>query len=85
MSILRASGLNAVIVIVISLGWLIPTGASGVLVLKKIEVNSNAESKDVRLEFDGEFSEIIWSQCHYYNCSIYDLYSSSRCFRSFYS
>jgi len=56
MSILRASGLNAVIVIVISLGWLIPTGASGVLVLKKIEVNSNAESKDVRLEFDGEFS-----------------------------
>ena len=56
MSFLRSSGLNAVIVIVISLSWIIPAGASGVFVLKNIEVNSNDESKHVRLEFDGEFS-----------------------------
>ena len=56
MSFLRSSGLNAVIVIVLSLSWIIPAGASGVFVLKNIEVNSNDESKHVRLEFDGEFS-----------------------------
>ena len=56
MSFLRSSGLNAVIVIVLSLSWIIPAGASGVLVLKNIEVNSNDESKHVRLEFDGEFT-----------------------------
>ena len=36
--------------------WIIPAGASGFFVLKNIEVNSNDESKHVRLEFDGEFS-----------------------------
>ena len=56
MSFLRPSGLNAVIVIVLSLSWIIPAGASGVFVLKNIEVNSNDESKHVRLEFDGEFT-----------------------------
>ena len=56
MSFLRSSGLNAVIVIVLSLSWEITAGASGVLVLKNIEVNSNDESKHVRLEFDGEFT-----------------------------
>ena len=56
MSFLRPSGLNAVIVMVLSLSWIIPAGASGVFVLKNIEVNSNDESKHVRLEFDGEFS-----------------------------
>ena len=56
MSFLRSSGLNAVIIIVLSLSWIIPAGASGVFVLKNIEVNSNDESKHVRLEFDGEFS-----------------------------
>ena len=56
MSFLRSSGLNAVIVIVLSLSWIIPVGASGVFVLKKIEVISNDELKHVRLEFDGEFS-----------------------------
>ncbi len=56
MSFLRSSGLNAVIVIFLSLSWIIPAGASGVFVLKNIEVNSNDESKHVRLEFDGEFS-----------------------------
>ena len=56
MSFLRSSGLNAVIVIVLSLSWIIPAGASEVFVLKNIEVNSNDESKHVRLEFDGEFS-----------------------------
>ena len=56
MSFLRSSGLNAVFVIVLSLSWIIPAGASGVFVLKNIEVNSNDESKHVRLEFDGEFS-----------------------------
>ena len=38
------------------MSWIIPAGASGVFVLKNIEVNSNDESKHVRLEFDGEFS-----------------------------
>ncbi len=56
MSFLRPSGLNAVIVMVLSLSWIIPAGASGVFVLKNIEVNSNDESKHVRLEFDGEFT-----------------------------
>ena len=56
MSFLRSSGLNAVIVIVLSLSWIIPAGASGVFILKNIEINSNDESKHVRLEFDGEFS-----------------------------
>ena len=56
MSFLRSSGLNAVIVIVISLSWIIPVGASGVFVLINIEVNSKDESKHVRLEVDGEFS-----------------------------
>ena len=56
MSFLRPSGLNAVIIMVLSLSWIIPAGASGVFVLKNIEVNSNDESKHVRLEFDGEFS-----------------------------
>ena len=41
---------------VLSLSWIIPAGASGVFVLKNIEVNSNDESKHVRLEFDGEFT-----------------------------
>ena len=56
MSFLRSSGLNAVIVILLTLSWVIPAGASGVFVLKNIDVNSNEESKHVRLEFDGEFS-----------------------------
>ena len=56
MSLLRSSGLNVVIVIVLSLSWIIPAGASGVFVLKNIEVNSNDESKHVSLELDGEFS-----------------------------
>ena len=56
MSFLRPSGLNVVIIMVLSLSWIIPAGASGVFVLKNIEVNSNDESKHVRLEFDGEFS-----------------------------
>ena len=56
MSFLRPSGLNAVIIMVLSLSWIIPAGASGVFVLKDIEVNSNDESKHVRLEFDGEFT-----------------------------
>ena len=56
MSFLRPSGLNAVIIMVLSLSWIIPAGASGVFVLKYIEVNSNDESKHVRLEFDGEFT-----------------------------
>ena len=56
MSFLRPSGLNAVIIMVLSLSWIIPAGASEVFVLKNIEVNSNDESKHVRLEFDGEFS-----------------------------
>ena len=56
MSFLRPSGLNAVIIIVLFLSWIIPVGASGVFVLKNIEVNSNDESKHVRLEFDGEFT-----------------------------
>ena len=56
MSFLRPSGLNAVIIMVLSLSWIIPAGASGVFVLKNIEVNSNDESKHVRLEFDGEFT-----------------------------
>ena len=56
MSFLRPSGLNAVIIMVLSLSWIIPAGASGVFVLKNIEVNSNDESKHIRLEFDGEFT-----------------------------
>ncbi len=56
MSFLRPSGLNAVIIMVLSLSWIIPAGASGVFVLKNIEVNSNDESKHVRLEFDGKFT-----------------------------
>ena len=56
MSFLRPSGLNAVIIMALSLNWIIPAGASGVFVLKNIEVNSNDESKHVRLEFDGEFT-----------------------------
>ena len=56
MSFLRPSGLNAVIIMVLSMSWIIPAGASGVFVLKNIEVNSNDESKHVRLEFDGEFT-----------------------------
>lgn len=56
MSFLRPSGLNAFIIVVLSLSWIIPAGASGVFVLKNIEVNSNDESKHVRLEFDGEFT-----------------------------
>ena len=56
MSFLRPSGLNAVIIMVLSLSWIIPADASGVFVLKNIEVNSNDESKHVRLEFDGEFT-----------------------------
>ena len=56
MSFLRSSGLNSVIVIALSLSWIIPAGASGVFVLKNIEVNSKDESKHIRLEFDGEFS-----------------------------
>ena len=56
MSFLRPSGLNAVIIMVLFLSWIIPVGASGVFVLKNIEVNSNDESKHVRLEFDGEFT-----------------------------
>ncbi len=38
------------------MSWIIPADASGIIVLKNIEVNSNDESKHVRLEFDGEFS-----------------------------
>ena len=38
------------------MNWVIPACASGVFVLKKIEVNSNDESNHVRLEFDGEYS-----------------------------
>jgi len=56
MSFLRSSGLNVVIVIVLSLSWIVPAVASGVLVLKNIEVNSNDELRHVRLEFDGKFS-----------------------------
>ena len=56
MSFLRSSGLNAVTIIVLSLSWIIPAVASGVFVLKNIEVNSNNELKHVRLEFDSEFS-----------------------------
>jgi len=56
MSNLRSLGLNVVIVTVLSLSWIIPACASGVFVLKNIEVYSNDESKHVRLEFDGEFS-----------------------------
>ena len=56
MSFLRSLGLNAVIVIVLYLSWIIPVGASGVFVLKNIEVNNNDESKNVRLEFDGQYS-----------------------------
>ena len=56
MSFLRSSGLNAVIVIVLSWNWIIPADASGFFVLKNIEVNSHDESKHVRMEFDGEFS-----------------------------
>ena len=56
MSFMRPSGINAVMIMVFSLSWIIPAGASGVFVLKNIEVNSNDESKHVRLEFDGEFT-----------------------------
>ena len=55
MSFLRSSGLNAAIVIVISLSWIIPAGASEVFVLKNIEVNSNEESKHVRRNLMANF------------------------------
>ena len=41
---------------VLFLSWIIPAGASGVFVLKNIEVNPNDESNHIRLEFDSEFS-----------------------------
>ena len=56
MSFLISSGLNAVIVIVLSLSWSIPAFASEVFILKNIVVNSADESKHVHLEFDGSFS-----------------------------
>ena len=56
MSFLRSSGLNAAILMVLSLSWIIPANASEVFVLQNIEVNSNDELKHVRLEFDSEFS-----------------------------
>ena len=63
MSFLRSSGLNAVIVIVLSLSWIIPVGASGVFVLKNIEVNSNdLLSKgdiDINFLFDVQLSIIV--------------------------
>ncbi len=41
---------------VLFLSLIIPAGASGILVLKNIEVNPNEESNNIRLEFDSEFS-----------------------------
>ncbi len=41
---------------VLFLSWIITAGASGVFVLKNIEVNNNDESNHIRLEFDSEFS-----------------------------
>ena len=41
---------------VLFLSWIITAGASGVFVLKNIEVNPNDESNHIRLEFDSEFS-----------------------------
>ena len=56
MSFLRSSGLNVIIIIFIFLSWKITVGASEIFILKNIEINSNLELKDVRLEFDSEFS-----------------------------
>ena len=56
MSLLRSLGLNVIIIMVLFLSWIIPAGASGVFVLKNIEVNPNDESNHIRLEFDSEFS-----------------------------
>ena len=56
MSFLRSSGLNAVAIMVLFLSFIIPTYASGVFVLKNIDINSNDELEHVRLEFDREYS-----------------------------
>ena len=56
MCFLRSSGLNAIIIMALSLSWIIPAGASGVFVLKNIEVNSMMNQNHVLLEFDSEFS-----------------------------
>ena len=56
MSLLRSSVLNFIIIMVLFLSWIIPAGASGVFVLKNIEVNSKGESNHILLEFDREFS-----------------------------
>ncbi len=56
MSLLRSLGLNVIIIMVLFLSWIIPAGASGVFVLKNIEVNPNDESNHIHLEFDREFS-----------------------------
>ena len=56
MRIMRSSGLNTFIIIILSISWIMPAGASGFFVLKNIEVNSNDESKHISLEFDREFT-----------------------------
>ena len=38
------------------MSWIIPAVASGVFLLKNIEVNTQDESNHIRLEFDSEFS-----------------------------
>ena len=56
MILLRSLGLNVIIIMVLFLSWIITAGASGVFVLKNIEVNPNDESNHIHLEFDSEFS-----------------------------
>ena len=56
MSLLRSSVLNVIILMVLFLSWIIPAVASGVFLLKNIEVNSKVESNHILLEFDREFS-----------------------------
>ena len=56
MSLRRSLGLNVIIIMVLFLSWIITAGASGVFVLKNIEVNPKDESNHIRLEFDSVFS-----------------------------
>ena len=56
MSFQRSTGLNTFTIVALFISWIIPAGASGVFVLKNIEVNSSDESKHISLEFDSEFT-----------------------------
>ena len=55
MSLLRSSGLNIVIMIVLLFSRIIPVVASGVLFLNDIEVDPKDESSHILLEFNNKF------------------------------